>query len=237
MKPAPGRQPTPKGSSDKRRVYIVDDHPFLREGLRQVIDQQSDLMICGEASSAAEALREIGPTKPDIALIDLSLDGSSGLDLIKDLVTRHRRLPLLVLSMHDETLHAGRALRAGALGYVMKREPMTTVLAAIRRVLTGQCYVSEKLSSKIIRQSMGRPATAVALSPADLLSDRELEVFELLGRGHRRSTIAGTLHLSVKTVETHCERIKQKLKLNDADALRQHAAAWVQPDPGTRAIR
>ena len=221
----------------KRRVFIVDDHPFLREGLKEFVNQQADFTVCGEAGSVSEALEKIGPAKPDVAMVDLSLDGSSGLDLIKDLAVRFARLPVLVLSMHDESLYAERSLRAGALGYVMKREPMSTVLLALRRVATGQCYVSDKMAGKLIHQSLGRPAAAPTATPEELLSDRELEVFELIGQGHRRSTIADALHISAKTVETHTERIKEKLHLATADDLRQHATSWVQPISNARTSR
>lgn len=212
--------------SKKKKVFVVDDHPFVREGLKQVLDQQEDLAVCGESATAREALANFEQANPDIIVVDLSLEDRNGVELIKDIRTRSQQVPILVLSMHDETLHAERVLRAGANGYVMKRESPPILLAAIRAVLKGQCYISEAVSGQLLRQEIGRPPSMDEFS-VERLSDREFEVFELIGHGHRRSTIAEQLNISVKTVESHCERIKRKLGLRSADELRQHGYLWV----------
>jgi len=213
----------------KKRVFIVDDHPFVREGLKQIIDQQPDLVVCGEAATAAETLDSLKTTHADIVILDLALEDRSGLELIKEIRQWSSTLPILVLSMYDENLHAERVLRIGANGYVMKRESPPTLLAAIHKVLGGQCYLSHTVSARLLGRSMGRRITGSA-DPMERLSDRELEVFELLGQGERRGTIAKRLNLSVKTVESHCHRIKQKLGLHNAEELRQRAYLWIRED-------
>jgi DNA-binding NarL/FixJ family response regulator len=214
-------------SNDKTRVFIVDDHPIVRQGLAQMIDQEDDLIVCGDAENAHDALGSLDQLKPDIVMIDISLQGMGGIELIKNIKNRHPDLPVLVLSMHDESLYAERALRAGARGYIMKQEAPGSVLIAIRRVLSGEIYVSEKITAKILEKSIeGRLDKST--SPIDLLSDRELEVFQMIGRGRATRQIAKELHLSIKTVETYREHIKEKMKLENAAELVRHAIQWVE---------
>src|ERR1700760_449355 len=187
-------------SETKSKIFIVDDHPLVREGLANLINQESDLVVCGEAEDAAQALAGIGVKKPDLALIDISLKTASGLELVKDLGVHFPNVALIVLSMHDELLYAERALRAGAKGYVMKRETTKDVLTAIRRVQQGDVYVSERVLNAMARR-LGTPRKAATTSPVEQLSDRELEIFRLLGQGLTTSQIATDLHLSPKTVQ------------------------------------
>jgi DNA-binding NarL/FixJ family response regulator len=213
----------------KARILLVDDHPILREGLSRLINEEHDLQVCGQAASAGEALQMCSALRPDLSLVDLTLRDASGFELIKNVRTRFSRMRLLVLSMHKETLYAERALRAGANGYLMKQEAPETVLVAIRKVLKGEVYLSEAMASRVVTEWVhGEPGPAA--SPIKLLSDRELEVFELLGRGHGTRQIAEELHVSIKTVETHREHIKLKLQLENATALAQHAFEWVQSE-------
>jgi DNA-binding NarL/FixJ family response regulator len=214
------------GKKAKKQVFLVDDHPLVRQALSQLINQEGDLAVCGEAEGAAEALRSIAALKPDVAVVDLTLKEGSGLDLVKDLKLRHPDLPVLVLSMHDEATYAERLLRSGARGYVMKDQASDKVVVALRRVLDGEVYLSDKMSARILHKLVGgAPASA---APVDLLSDRELQVFEFIGQGVGTRLIAEKLHLSVKTVETYREHIKIKLKLDNATDLLQHAIQWVQ---------
>lgn len=208
----------------KRRVFLVDDHPLVREGLANLINHQEDLTICGEAEDSAEAMAGIGKTEPDVALIDISLKNESGLELVKNLETECPNVALIVLSMHDEALYAERALRAGARGYVMKRETSKSVLTAIRRVLDGDVYVSERVVSAMARR-MGSRKTA-ASEPVDRLSDRELEIFRLLGQGRTTSQIAEDLRLSLKTVQAYCARAKEKFGVNSLTELLRAAIRW-----------
>src|SRR5215468_12796344 len=194
----------------KCRIFIVDDHPLVREGLTNLINGQDDLIICGEAKNSAQALDGIMKADPDVALIDISLENESGLELVKQLGSQFPQVALIVLSMHDETLFAERVLRAGARGYVMKHETSKSVLASIRRVLGGGVYVSERIINRIARR-VSSPREAVASSPVERLSDRELEIFRLLGQGRTTSQIAADLNLSLKTVQTHYTRAKEKL--------------------------
>jgi len=189
-------------NSPQRRIFLVDDHPLVREGLANLINQQGDLMVCGQAEDAAQALAGIGSTQPELALIDISLKTASGLELVKDLKQHFPPLMMIVLSMHDEMLYAERALRAGARGYVMKRETTKEVLTAIRRVLQGDIYVSERVS------------------------DRELEIFRLLGQGLTTSQIATDLHLSLKTVQAYCARAKEKFGVDSLSELLRAAIRW-----------
>lgn len=211
----------------RKKVFLVDDHPMLRSGLALIISQQKDLAVGGEAGNAAEALQGIAAAKPDLAVVDLSLEGKGGLELIKDLKALHPELPVIVLSMHDESLYAERALRAGARGYVMKKSGGEAVLHAIRQVLNGQVYVSQQMSSQILSAfAGGRPKREH--SPIESLSDREFEVFELIGEGCTTKEIAGRLHISPKTVDVHRQNLKQKLKLPNTTSLVQHAVRWVE---------
>jgi len=204
----------------------VDDHPVFRHGISALINAESDLEVCGEASSSPTALDAMRTLSPDVALLDISLPGTNGIELIKLMKAEQPKLPLLMLSMHDESLYALRALKAGALGYVMKAEALTHVLDALRKVLRGEIYVSPRLSERLIFQAI-QTAEGGSGSPVDRLSDRELEVLELLGRGFGTKEIAGELHLSVKTIETHRAHIKEKLGFRDAGEMVRFAIDWV----------
>lgn len=210
----------------KKRLFLVEDHPVTREGFAQLINYQPDLTVCGQADTAKLALAGIQAARPHLAIVDISLSESSGLDLIKDLKCHHPDLPVLVLSTHDEALYAERALRAGARGYVMKQAPTSEVMKAIRTVLTGELYLSDPMRSRLVRQQFdgSKPSGRAEL---DGLSDRELQVFELLGHGHTTRRIATRLHVSVSTVETHRAHLKQKLRLVDAVQLVRRAVEWV----------
>jgi DNA-binding NarL/FixJ family response regulator len=212
-------------ASAKHRLLIVDDHPLFREGLRQIIERDPELTVCGEASNAAEAVEAIPQFNPDLVIVDISLGGTSGIDLIKTIRNENEELPVLVVSMHEESLYAERALRAGAMGYIMKHEPGKTVKAAIHKVLGGEMYLSEKMSSAVISKFMrgqgDRPA-----SPIELLSDRELEVFRMLGQGKGTRQIAQDLDITIATVNSFRNRIKEKLHLKTATEVMLHAIQW-----------
>ena len=221
--------PVAKAKVNKRktRVFLVDDHPLVLEWLTNLINQQADLEVCGEAENATDALAGIGRTRPALAVIDISLNAASGLELIKDLCIQYPSVAPLVLSMHEEELYAERAMRAGARGYVRKRETSKNILAAIRRVLGGGIYVSEKLSNAMaVKFLKGHEGVGVAQSRVGELSDRELEVFHLLGQGKSTSQIAEQLHISVKTVQAYCVRAKEKLGLTTAADLLREAILW-----------
>jgi len=223
------RQPAKKA---KAKILVVDDHPIVRQGIVQMISHETDLEVCAEAEAASDALKAIAATSPDAAIVDLSLKGSSGLELLKDIRVRYPKLPVLVLSVYDESMYAERALRAGARGYMMKEEAAEKVLTAIRRILGGQIYLSENMASRLLHVLVdGRAETGS--SPAERLSDRELEVFQLIGRGFGNSDIARQLHLSPKTVETYRGHIKEKLNLTSSTELLQHAIRWAQSLGGT----
>jgi len=211
--------------SKPARVLIVDDHPVVREGLTEVINQTSDLAVCGEADSAADALEVIGAADPDVAVVDLSLRDSRGLDLIKDIRVRFPKLRVLVLTMRDETFYAERALRAGARGYVTKDKGTEEVVGAIRAVLAGEVYLSRQMAARMLRSIVPGEDTG-GESPTGRLTDRELEVFRMIGTGLSTSEIAGKLHLSVKTIESYRERIKDKLGLDGAAELLKRAIQW-----------
>jgi DNA-binding NarL/FixJ family response regulator len=208
----------------KRRVFLVDDHPLVREGLANLINHQDDLAVCGEAEDSGGATTGVEKTKPDVALIDISLKNESGLELVKNLESKFPSLALIVLSMHDEALYAERALRAGARGYVMKRETTKSMLTAIRRVLEGDTYVSDRMVSLIARRMSSRKAPEK--SPVERLSDRELEIFRLLGQGRTTSQIAEDLGLSLKTVQAYCARAKEKFGVNSLTELLRAAIRW-----------
>jgi DNA-binding NarL/FixJ family response regulator len=212
---------------DRKRVLIVDDHPMLREGLKTVINQQRDLVVCGEAADAPQAMEAVGALKPDIVLVDLSLVGSSGLELVKDIKMRYPGVPTLVLSLHDEVLYAERVVRAGARGYIMKRSSSSELLHALRAVLDGKLYLSENMASHLMKQMLGRHEIAPERDSREKLTDRELEVFQLIGEGHGTREIAQRLSLSMKTVSCHRENIKNKLQLKGATELVQHAVHWI----------
>jgi len=212
-------------SARKSRVFIVDDHPLVREGLTNLINGQVDLFVCGEAKDSAQAINGIAKARPDVALIDISLTNESGLELVKQLTRQFPRVALIILSMHDEALYAERALRAGARGYVMKHETSKSVLASIRRVLGGGVYVSERIVNRMaLRVTSSREQ--VAGSPVERLSDRELEIFRLLGQGRSTSQIAADLNLSLKTVQAYCARAKEKFGVTSLTELLRAAIRW-----------
>jgi len=207
------------------RLLIIDDHPMMRTGLAQLIDNEGDLKVCAEADNAGQAIDLVSKQKFDIVLCDISLPDKSGLELIKDIRALQPDLPILVVSMHDEMIYAERVLRAGGRGYIMKQEGGVKFIHAIRQVLTGQIYVSEKMSSRILEIFSGVKAKA-GHSPVSKLSDREFEVFQLIGLGKGTRDIAEQLHLSVKTVEVHRANIKTKLEIKTATDLVRFAVRW-----------
>jgi DNA-binding NarL/FixJ family response regulator len=211
--------------SAKRKVFLVDDHPLVREWLTNLINEQADLAVCGEAESGPEAMDSIQKSKPDVAVIDIALKDSSGIELIKDLKQTCPNVAVLVLSMHEESHYAERALRAGAKGYLMKRDTTKKVVPALRQVLAGKVYISESIAMAMAaRLATGRLPDAA--SPVEQLSDRELEVFELLGQGRGTRQIAESLRVSLKTVQAYCARIKEKLQLGSATELLREAVRW-----------
>jgi DNA-binding NarL/FixJ family response regulator len=211
----------------RRRLLLVDDHPMMRAGLAQLINKQADLEVGGEAGNPAEALQEIGRVRPDLVVTDITMPGRGGVEFIKDALAVHAGLPILVVSMHDELIYAERALRAGARGYVMKEAGAEKLLQAIRKVLTGEVYVSERTSANLLDSLTGRRPRG-SNSPIEKLSDREFEVFQLIGQGKSTRDVAQELHLSPKTVDVHRGRIKEKLGVKDATSLVRHAVRWVE---------
>jgi DNA-binding NarL/FixJ family response regulator len=222
----PRKTPSSTDARDKRTVLIVDDHPIVRQGLAQLINQEKDLEVCGQAEDAHEAMQAIRRLNPDMVIVDIGLKETSGMELIKDLKVQHPDLPVLTLSMYDEAVYGERALRAGAKGYVMKQEATEQVVTAIRRVLAGEVYVSSGMAAQMVSKFVGG-GTRTAGSPADSLSDRELEVFRMIGEGFSTREMAEKLHLSIKTVETYRAHIKDKLGLQDANELLRSAIRWV----------
>jgi DNA-binding NarL/FixJ family response regulator len=215
-----------RAPKSKKRVLIVDDHPMMREGLAQLINHEPDLCVSGQADTAAQALNSIASRVPDLVLADISLPDRSGLELLKDIQTLHPGLPSLVVSMHDESLYAERVLRAGGRGYIMKQEGGKKLMQAIRQVLSGQIYVSEKMAAKILEIFSGRRAAATN-SLAERLTDREFEVFEHIGQGKTTRQVADYLRLSIKTVEVHRANIKRKLELKSGADLVRYAIRWI----------
>jgi DNA-binding NarL/FixJ family response regulator len=211
--------------TERIRIYLVDDHPLVREGLSTLLGQQPDLIVCGQAEDAPHALRAIAADKPDVAIVDIALNGGSGLDLIKALKAQHPGVATIALSMHDEKLYAERAIRAGARGYVMKRESTKKIVGAIRLAVQGKLALSDEMTSTLAQRFIAGPRDA-SQSPIEQLSDRELEVFELLGQGVETRRIAETLNVSVKTVQAYCVRIKQKLGISTATELLREAIRW-----------
>ena len=220
----PKTKPAP--SSTRTRVFLVDDHPLLRQGIAESIGDAPDLLVCGQASSASEALPAIASTKPDIVIVDISLPGRDGIELIKDIRTQYHAMVMLVLSMHDESLYAERALRAGATGYVMKSASSETLMRAIRRVIAGEIVVGQHLVQRMLARNVTGARKASA-SPQDSLTNRELEVLRLLGRGKLRRDIAQQLHLSVKTIESHQSNMREMLGLSTIIQLRKLAAEFL----------
>ncbi len=217
--------------SDKpKRIMVVDDHPIMRQGLCALIGAEQDFVVCAEAESAEQAVGVAEKEKPDLLIADITLPGRNGIELIKDLQSVTPDIPVLVLSMHDEGIYAERVLKAGGRGYVMKQEGGLSLVTAIRKVLSGQVYVSESISAKILDAMSGGRLQANR-SSVDSLTDRELEVFQLLGNGLGTREIAERLHLSVKTVEVHRANIKKKLNVDTANALVRFAVRWVESNP------
>jgi len=212
---------------NRTRILLVDDHAVVRFGIAQLINRQSDMVVCGEEEDAAKALAAISKLTPDLVIADISLKDSSGLELMRNIKAQYSKLPVLVVSAHDESIYAEIAFRAGALGYLMKQEALDKVLTAIRRVLSGNIYVSDALAAKMLQQQI-RGKVDIQESPVKSLSDRELEVFQLIGQWKKTSEIAQELHLSIKTIEYYREQIKRKLNLKNSAELTQHATSWVQ---------
>ena len=212
---------------NRTRILLVDDHAVVRFGIAQLINRQSDMVVCGEEEDAAKALTAISKLNPDLVIADISLKDSSGLELMRNIKAQYSKLPVLVVSAHDESIYAEIAFRAGALGYLMKQEALDKVLTAIRRVLSGNIYVSDALAAKMLQQQI-RGKVDIQESPVKSLSDRELEVFQLIGQWKKTSEIAQELHLSIKTIEYYREQIKRKLNLKNSAELTQHATSWVQ---------
>jgi DNA-binding NarL/FixJ family response regulator len=211
----------------KTRIFIVDDHPLLRRGLAELINQEADMTFCGEAEDSPTAMKLISQIKPDLVIVDISLKGYNGIELIKNIKAFDPKIQILVLSMHDESVYAMRVLRAGAKAYVMKQEVVDKVMEAVRRIRAGKVFVSERVASRMLDQVVvgGDPAPD---SPVDLLSDRELEIVNMIGSGQPTREIAAKLHISIKTVESHRARIKEKLSLQNAIQLVQFCVRWVE---------
>jgi DNA-binding NarL/FixJ family response regulator len=218
-------KPQIASQTKKCRVLLVDDHPIVRQGLALLIDREPDLSVCGEAEGAHAAFHAIETLRPDLVVLDISLSGPDGLDVLKEIRVKTENLPVLILSMHDESIYAERAMRAGANGYIMKQEATERVLVAIRRILQGDVYLSDRLTNTMLQQYV-HGASQAKKSPLVNLTDRELEVFRLIGEGHGTRQIADELHLSVKTIESHQAHIKEKLALRNARELVQHAIEW-----------
>lgn len=216
-----------KTNKNKTQVLIVDDHPVIRDGLLTIVNHEQDLNVCGQADDAAVALKAIAELKPDIVVTDISLKSSDGIELTKIIKARCPRLPVIIFSVHDESLYAERALLAGAKAYLMKDEVSENIIKAIRTVLNGDIFVSDTISKKFLHKIAGDRAGA-AKTPIENLSDRELEIFRLIGEGYKASQIARQLHLSIKTIETYRTRIKEKLGLADASELLQYSIKWAK---------
>jgi len=219
-----------QNKSDKRerkKVLVVDDHPIVREGLTYLIDEEEDITVCGSAENIPHAIEAIKNLKPDLVTVDISLEDASGLELIKDIKDRFPDLPVLAISIHPECFYAERAIRAGAKGYITKQEATIKVVMAIREVLAGRIYLSQEMNDKILCNLIGDSKSEAGTSPIDRLTDRELEVFSLLGQGKGTRQIAEQLYVSVKTVETYRLRIKEKLHIDTGSELLQHAFQWV----------
>jgi len=208
----------------KAKIFIVDDHPIVREGLAQLINQEEDLIVAGGAANAREAIQGITKIKPDLAIVDISLEGTSGIELTKNILDKYPKIFVLIISMYDESLHLERALRAGAKGYLTKQEATDHVVTAIRKVLSGDIYVSDKWRDKLARKFVSG-GTAKDSSPG-MLTDRELEVLQLVGQGYSTQKIAEELHVSGKTIESHYANIKDKLDLKNSHELIQYAVKW-----------
>lgn len=219
----------------KAKIFLVDDHPIVRQGLGLLINREADLVVCGEADGAPAALQGIASLQPDLLVIDISLDGPDGIELLKTIRVKEPILPVLILSMHEESTYAERSLRAGANGYIMKQEATERVLVAIRRILDGKVYLSERLTNRMLEQFVHGAGSSKS-DPLGTLSDRELEVYRLIGAGHGTRRIAEELHVSVKTVESYQAHIKEKLSLRNARELVQHAIESTLTEKSTSAF-
>lgn len=226
MLSAKAATPTDDSSTDTKTIFIVDDHPIMRQGLAVLIDHEKDLNVCGEAEDAAHAIDGILSKNPDLALIDISLPGKNGLELIKDLRAMDSEVLILIHSMHDESLYVERVLRAGAQGYITKDEGGSKLMEAIRKVLAGEIYVSPEMSGKILEIFSGRRASST--NPVEALTDRQFEVFQMIGNGKSTRDIAETLTVSIKTVDAHRDHIKKKLNLRSGTELVRFAVRWVE---------
>lgn len=213
------------------KVFLVDDHPIVRDGLKTLIERRDNFIICGEAEDANGALKGVRESVPDVVITDITLRESDGLELTKDLKVRYPDLPVIVLSIHEESTYCERALRAGAQGYLMKEVASENIMDALHQVLQGELYISDTMSRRFLHKMVGGRTVAIQ-SPVEMLSDRELEIFRLIGQGFKASQIAERLHLSVKTVETYRARIKEKLDLADASELLQYAIKWASTNSG-----
>ena len=214
---------------NKKRVFIVDDHPVVRDGLITLIEHEQDFKVCGDADDAAEALKTISELKPDVVIVDIGLKSSDGIELTRNIKTRYPRMPVVVLSIHDESVYAERALHAGASGYLMKEAASNNIITAIRTVLSGEIYVSDQMAKKFLGNAFSRKSD-IGADPVAKLSDREFEIFRLIGSGYKVSQIADRMHLSAKTIETYRARIKEKLNITDASKLLRYAIKWVSSD-------
>lgn len=215
----------PEDKRQKHKIFIVDDHPIVRQGLSQLINQENDFSVCGEASDIPSALQAIQAHTPDVVIVDISLGQSSGIRLIEDILFMDPSYRILVLSMHDESLYAERCFKAGARGYIMKQEPPEEVILAIKKILDGELYLSDQLSNKLLHKFVAKQVD-ISSSPLESLSNRELEVFQLIGQGLRTRKIAEQLNLSVKTVETYIDHIKKKMNFDNSHMLILHAVQW-----------
>src|SRR3954469_22381869 len=212
---------------NRAKILLVDDHAVVRFGIAQLINRQTDMVVCGEEEDAANALTAITTQRPDLVIADISLKDSSGLELMRNIKAQFPKLPVLVVSAHDESIYAEIAFRAGALGYLMKDQALDKIVVAIRRVLSGAIYVSDALGARMLQRQV-RGQTDINQSPVKSLSDREMEVFQLIGQWKKTREIAEELHLSIKTIEYYREQIKRKLNLKSASELTHYATQWVQ---------
>jgi DNA-binding NarL/FixJ family response regulator len=214
----------------KRRIFIVDDHAMFRDGLRRLIDLETDLTVCGDAPDAADGLNGIRESVPDLVIVDISLDTTSGIDLIKAIKRDYEDMPVLVVSMHSESLYGDRALRAGAMGYVMKSEPATTVVSAIRTVLSGNVHISESMATLVVSKFVKGEPDQIP-SPLETLSDREMEVFRMLGQGKGTREIAQEMNVAIPTISSFKNRIKEKLKFKNSTEMILYALQWFRKEP------
>ena len=214
-------------NENKTQILIVDDHPVVRDGLTTIINHEPDMNVCGEADDACQAFKAAAELKPDVVVVDISLKNSDGIDLTKSITTVHPKLSVIILSVHDESVYAERALLAGAQGYLMKDAVSENIIKAIRTVLNGEIYVSNTISKKFLHQ-IAKDKAGTTQTPIETLSDREFEIFHLIGKGHKASQIAEQLHLSTKTIETYRSRMKEKLNLPNAAELLQYAIKWAK---------